>query len=69
VLGRMAATVGGLPQPGDRCRVVAWPLAVDGRKLRASSALLGPDGQVLAAARTVWITVARPTVVAGAAAP
>jgi hypothetical protein len=68
VLGRMAATVGGLPWPGDRCRVVAWPLAVDGRKLRAGSALLGPDGEVLAAARTVWITVARHTVVAGGAA-
>ena len=68
VLGRMAATVGELPRPGDRCRVVAWPLAVDGRKLRAGSALLGPDGEVLAAARTVWITVARHTVVAGKAA-
>ena len=59
VLGRMAATVGGLPRPGDRCRVVAWPLAGEGRKLRAGSALLGPDGTVLAVARTVWITVAR----------
>ena len=68
VLGRMAATIGELPRPGDRCRVVAWPLAVDGRKLRAGSALLGPDGEVLAAARTVWITVARHTVVAGKAA-
>jgi hypothetical protein len=44
--------------------VVAWPLARDGRKLHAGSALLGPDGQVLAAARTVWITVARPAVAA-----
>jgi hypothetical protein len=69
VLGRMAATVGGLPRPGDRCRVVAWPLAGDGRKLGAGSALLGPDGEVLAAARTVWITVARRTVMAGGAAP
>jgi hypothetical protein len=68
VLGRMAATVGGLPRPGDRCRVVAWPLAGDGRKLGAGSALLGPDGEVLAAARTVWITVARHTVMAGGAA-
>jgi hypothetical protein len=64
VLGRMAATVGGLPRPGDRCRVVAGPLAGEGRKLRAGSALLGPDGEVLAAATTVWITVARPTVLA-----
>jgi hypothetical protein len=70
VLGRMAATMGGLPRPGDRCRVVAWPLAHDGRKLGAGSALLGPDGEVLAAARTVWITVPRrAVVVAGGAAP
>jgi hypothetical protein len=68
VLGRMAATVGWLPRPGDRCRVVAWPLVVDGRKLRAGSALLGPDGEVLAAATTVWITVARHTVLARGAA-
>jgi hypothetical protein len=70
VLGRMAATVGALPRPGDRCRVVAWPLAGDGRKLRAGSALLGPDGEVLAAARTVWITVPRRAVqAADGAAP
>jgi hypothetical protein len=67
VLGRMAATVGELPRPGDRCRVVAWPLAVDGRKLRAGSAVLGPDGEVLAAAQTVWVTVARRAVVADGA--
>jgi hypothetical protein len=64
VLGRMAATVGGLPRAGDRCRVVAWPLDGDGRKLHAGSALLGPDGEPLAAARTVWITVARRAVAA-----
>jgi hypothetical protein len=63
VLGRMAATVGAPPRPGDRTRVVAWPLAVDGRKLRAGSALLGPGGEVLAAATTVWITVPRRAVV------
>jgi hypothetical protein len=68
VLGRMAATVGGLPRPGDRCRVVAWPLAGDGRKLRAGSALLGSDGEVLAAATTVWIIVARRAVAASAGA-
>ena len=67
VLGRMAATVGGRPWPGDRCRVVAWPLGGDARKLRAGSALLGPDGEVLAA-RTVWITVARRAVAASAGA-
>jgi hypothetical protein len=67
VLGRMDAAVGGLPRPGDRCRVVAWPLGVDGRKLHAGSAVLGPDGEVLATARTVWVTVARRAVAAGGA--
>ena len=70
VLGQMTATVGSPPEPGDRCRVLAWPLAVDGRKLGAGSALVGPDGAVLAAARTVWITVPRRAVVAaGGTAP
>jgi hypothetical protein len=68
LLGRMAATVDELPRPGDRCTVVAWPLAGDGRKLRAGSALLGPDAEVLAAATTVWIIVARHVVAASAGA-
>jgi hypothetical protein len=67
VLGRMAAAVGGRPRPDDRCTVVAWPLAGGGRKLHAGSALLGPDGEALAAATTLWITVARRAVVAGGA--
>jgi hypothetical protein len=60
VLGRMTASVAVLPTVGDECRVIAWPIGRDGRKLTAGSALLGPHGQVLAAARTVWLTVPRP---------
>ena len=48
------------PVAGDQYRVIAWPGGRDGRKLTAGSALLGPGGQVLAAARTVWLTVPRP---------
>ena len=48
------------PRPGQECRVLARPLARDGRKLPAGSALLDPDGAVLATARTLWITVPRP---------
>jgi hypothetical protein len=51
---------GTLPTAGDQCRVMAWPEGRDGRKLTAGSALLGLGGQVLAAARTVWLTVPRP---------
>jgi hypothetical protein len=56
----MTASLAAPPRAGDRCRVLAWPGGRDGRKLAASSALLGPGDQVLAAARTVWVTVPRP---------
>ena len=40
--------------------MIAWPEQRDGRKLTAGSALLGPDGEVLAVAGAVWLTVPRP---------
>jgi hypothetical protein len=60
VLGRMTANVAALPEAGDECRVLAWPLEQEERKLTAGAALLGPGGQVLAAAIALWITVPRP---------
>jgi hypothetical protein len=60
LLGRMTASLAALPAAGDQCLVIAWPGGRDGRKLLAGSALLGPGGQVLAAARAVWLTVPRP---------
>jgi hypothetical protein len=60
LLGRMTASLAVLPRSGDQCLVIAWPGARDRRKLTAGSALLGPGGQVLAAARAVWLTVPRP---------
>jgi hypothetical protein len=60
VLGQMTASLALLPVPGDQCRVIAWPAGRDGRKLTAGSALVGPGGEVMAAAITVWITVPRP---------
>jgi hypothetical protein len=60
LLGRMTARLAALPQAGDQCLVIAWPGRRDGRKLEARSALLGSDGEVLAAAAAVWLTVPRP---------
>jgi len=60
LLGRMTASLASLPVSGDQCLVIAWPGGQDGRKLLAGSALLGPGGKVLAAARAVWLTVPRP---------
>lgn len=59
LLGRMAAQVNACPKAGDRCVVVAWPTGRDGRKLFASSALLGPDGETLAVAHATWLIVDR----------
>ena len=55
VLGRMTARVDRLPEEGERCVVVGWPLGEDGRKLFAGTALYGASGDVLAVARQVWI--------------
>ena len=60
LLGRMTASLAMPPLAGDQCRVIAWPDGRDGRKLTAGSALVGPRGEVLAAARAVWLTVPRP---------
>jgi len=60
LLGRMTARLPLLPAAGEACLVMAWPGGRDGRKLLAGSALLGPGGQVLAAASVVWLTVPRP---------
>jgi hypothetical protein len=55
VLGRMTARIERLPDEGEACVVVGWPLGEDGRKLYAGTALYGREGDVLAVARQVWI--------------
>ena len=55
VLGRVAARVDAVPEPGSRCVVVAWPLGEEGRKLYAGTALFSEDGEPLGVARATWI--------------
>ena len=55
LLGRFAVTIDDLPEVGERCVVLAWPLGEDGRKLYAATALFGEDGRPLARARATWI--------------
>jgi hypothetical protein len=57
LLGQMTARLAARPRTGTEYRVVAWPVGRDGRKLTAGSAVLGPDGEVVAAARSLWIIV------------
>lgn len=55
VLGRMTADVRRLPEEGEQCVVLSWPLEEEGRKLHAGTALQAADGEVLAVSRQTWI--------------
>jgi hypothetical protein len=55
LLGRFAVRIDDLPEIGERCVVVGWPLGEEGRKLYAGTALYGEGGRPLARARATWI--------------
>jgi hypothetical protein len=55
LLGRFATRIDRMPEPGEECVVVAWPLGEDGRKLYAGTALYSATGEPLAVARAIWI--------------
>jgi hypothetical protein len=55
LLGRFSAIVDELPEVGEPCVVVGWPLGEEGRKLYAGTALYGEGGRPLARARATWI--------------
>jgi hypothetical protein len=59
LLGRMAARLDSRPKPGEQCVIVAWPTGRDGRKLFASSALFGSEGELVAVAQATWLLVDR----------
>ena len=55
VLGRMTARIDRVPDGGETCVAVAWPLGEEGRKAFAGTALFAEGGALLALARQVWI--------------
>lgn len=55
VLGRLTARVLAPAEPGHDYVAVGWPLAREGRKLEAGSAILDTDGEAVAVARATWI--------------
>lgn len=57
VLGRIAGTVSGRPEPGERCVVYGWSLGHDGRKHHVGTAIVGDSGRLLGMARATWIDV------------
>jgi hypothetical protein len=57
VLGRLAVRITRSPARNQEHVVVGWPLASEGRKHGAGTALLDPEGRVLARGRATWIDV------------
>jgi hypothetical protein len=57
VLGRIAAQVNALPEPGAACVVVGRADDMMGRKALTSTTVYSPDGDPLATARATWIEI------------
>lgn len=55
LLGRLTAEVKPVVRSGDRCIVVGWPIAREGRKHTAGTALYTEAGELVGRARAVWI--------------
>jgi hypothetical protein len=55
VLGRLAVNLIAPVKTEREHVVVAWPIAIDGRKRQAGAALFTADGELLASARALWI--------------
>lgn len=57
LLGELAARVDRRPAAGEPCVVFGWERSSEGRKHFAGTAIVGPDGDVLARARATWIAL------------
>ncbi len=51
VSGKVVATV----NPGEKCLVIGWHIATEGRKIYAGTALFKEQGELLGSARQTWI--------------
>jgi hypothetical protein len=55
VLAQLTARIDAALVPGDEHVVIAWPIATEGRKRQAGSAVLSADGEAVAVARALLI--------------
>jgi len=58
LLGRMAASIHGRPEPSETHVVIGWRIDEDGRKRFAGSALYTAGGDLVAHARSTWLVPA-----------
>jgi hypothetical protein len=59
VLGQLTARIEKSVSAGQRCIVIGWPIASEGRKHIAGSAVFSDKGHLIAEAKATWIEVAR----------
>jgi hypothetical protein len=57
LLGRLTARLDGCIRAGERCVVIAWPIAVEGRKEIAGSAVFDESGALRGLAQATWFAV------------
>ncbi len=55
LLGQVSAKVLATVNPGDKCIVIGWHIATEGRKIYAGTALFQEQGELLGSARQTWI--------------
>lgn len=55
LLGQVSAKVITTVSPGEKCLVIGWHIATEGRKIYAGTALFKESGELLGWARQTWI--------------
>ena len=57
VLGKMTAKIQEPVKAGEKCIVIGWPIARNGRKLSCGTAIYKENGQLSAIAEALWINL------------
>ena len=58
VLGRLCVALDGELRAGERALVMAWPIALEGRRGVAGAALIAASGRMIGRARATWVSLA-----------
>ncbi|MBL6600459.1 MAG: hypothetical protein ISP41_16360, partial [Alphaproteobacteria bacterium] len=64
LLGRIAVRIDQRPRVGEPCILVTKLIGVEGRKITADGVLRTAEGETIAEARALWITVAKDVLMA-----
>jgi hypothetical protein len=59
VLAKLCVRLEDELRAGEAARVVAWPIAQEGRRGTAGAAIWGADGRIVGRARATWVSLAK----------